>query len=130
MKIIIIDDNEDFRKNIEHLIKTKYNYHLLASFSSGDEFIKLHGKYNPDIVLMDIAMPGSDGYVTTKKLMWQNPNLKIIAITMFTEKAYLQKLIETGFKGCVFKTNLFSELQTAIEKVNKGEFYFPEDISM
>ena len=80
MKIIIIDDNEEFRKNIEHLVETKFNYSLLASFSSGDEYMQCHGIYSPDIILMDISMPGSDGYVITKKLMWQNPNLKIIAI--------------------------------------------------
>ena len=129
MKIIIIDDNKEFRLSLEHLIVQKLNYRLLGSFESGEAFLAVSTQYNPDIVLMDISMPGTDGYETTKKLIWRNPNLKIIAITMFTDKAYLKKLIENGFKGCVYKTNIYKELGKAITTVQNNNYYFPGDIN-
>jgi DNA-binding NarL/FixJ family response regulator len=78
---------------------------------------------------MDISMPGIDGYTVTKMINWNNVHLKVIAVTMFTNKAYLEKLIGAGFKGCVFKSDVFKELPVAIEEVSKGQYYWPVNIN-
>lgn len=129
MKIIIVDDNNEFREHTEFFITHKLKHQVVGSFSSGIEFVKRYAEYNPDIVLMDISMPDLDGYEVTKMLNWQDENLKIIAVTMFTDLAYLHKLIEVGFKGCVFKSSIFNELADAIDVVEKGHYYWPESMS-
>lgn len=129
MKIIIIDDNNEFREHIAFFLKQKLHHKVIGSFSSGVEFVKKHLDYNPDVVLMDISMPDLDGYEITKMLNWQDENLKIIAVTMFTDLAYLHKLIEVGFKGCVFKSEIFNKLNDAINLVSEGHYCWPESIS-
>lgn len=129
MKIIVIDDNNEFREHVSFFLKQKLQHQVIGSFSSGVEFVKKYSNYNPDIVLMDISMPDLDGYEITKMLNWQDENLNIIAVTMFTDLAYLHKLIEVGFKGCVFKSEIFNKLADAINMVNQGQYYWPESIS-
>lgn len=128
MNIIIVDDNKEFRESLTLLIQNKLGYSVVATFSDGIKFYKNLYNYEADVILMDISMPGDDGYETTKKVFWEKPNLKIIAITMFTEKAYLQKLIEAGFKGCVYKSKIYSELKQAIDEVYNGNLFFPNNI--
>jgi DNA-binding NarL/FixJ family response regulator len=129
MKIILVDDNKEFLENLEFFIVQKLGYKVLASFSDGMEFYKKISNYKPDIILMDISMPGIDGYTVTKMINWNNVHLKVIAVTMFTNKAYLEKLIGAGFKGCVFKSDVFKELPVAIEEVSKGQYYWPVNIN-
>jgi DNA-binding NarL/FixJ family response regulator len=79
---------------------------------------------------MDIEMPQLNGIEATKQMLWQNNNVYFIAITMYEEKAYLTELIRSGFKACVFKNNVYEELDKAIYKVCNGEFYYPDEIKL
>jgi len=129
MKIIIVDDNNEFREHISFFITHKLKYQVIGSFDSGVEFVKKYSNYNPDIVLMDISMPDLDGYEVTKMLNWQDEHLKIIAVTMFTDLAYLHKLIEVGFKGCVYKSDIYNKLSEAVTMVDQGLYYWPESLN-
>lgn len=124
MKLILVDDNKEFRESMKIFLETKLKHQVIASFSDGKSFCDSYKQYNPDIILMDISMPEMDGYEATKVVNWEKSHIKIIAVTMFKNKAYLQKLIEFGFKACVLKTNVFNELGVALEKVYNGEQYF------
>jgi DNA-binding NarL/FixJ family response regulator len=79
---------------------------------------------------MDIAMEQMDGIEATKLVLWREPQLKIIAVTMHSEKVYLLQLIEAGFKGCVFKPEIFNQLSYAIETVLEGKLFIPDNISI
>ena len=129
MKLILVDDNKEFLENLEFFIEQKLGHSVIASYTNGMDFYKDISKFKPDIILMDISMPGADGYTITKMVNWNNVHLKVIAVTMFTNKAYLQKLIGAGFKGCVYKSNVFRDLPVAINEVHKGLYYWPSDIN-
>ena len=85
---------------------------------------------NIDLIFMDIMMPEIDGIELTKKILWINNSLKIIAITMHNDRVYLQTLIEAGFVGCIFKNTLFTELPLAIKTIVEGKRYFPKNITI
>lgn len=128
IKIILTDDNDPFRNALKNVLINKFNADIIGEASSGAEFLKLTNLHLADIILMDVMIPDIDGITLTKETLWLQPTLRFIAITMHYDKVYLTTLMEAGFKGCVFKSNIFSEISGAISKVMSGRLYFPSDI--
>lgn len=129
--IIIVDDNIEFRKNLKTFVEYELNFNITGEASNGIEFLELLSNNNSaDIILMDIAMDLMDGFEATLSALRDNSRIKIIAITMHIESIFLLKLVQAGFKGCVFKSNIFDELEKAINKVMSGELYFPKNIKI
>jgi DNA-binding NarL/FixJ family response regulator len=127
MNIIVVDDNEIFREGLKYYLHNVLNHKVIAMAENGVEFMKLDAS-KADIILMDIEMPKLNGVETVKKALWQNYLLKFIAITNYTNKAYLRQLIGAGFKACVFKINIFEEIAPAISSVMDNHLHFPKDI--
>lgn len=130
LNIILVDDNESFREALKKILVTKYNANIVAEASSGEEFQQIQNLRKADIILMDVMIPDIDGIKLTKKALWIDSSLKFIAITLHYDKVYLETLLEAGFKGCIFKNNIFSELEPAIETVLNNRYYFPQNISI
>ena len=128
LKIFIVDDNRSFRDAAKQYLKNELNHEIIGEASNGAEFLEKVKTLNPDIVLMDLQMPEIDGIAAAKKWNIINSTGKVLAVTMFTEKAYLLRLIESGFKGCIFKTRFFADIVKAINTVYHGELYFPIDL--
>jgi len=126
INIIIVDDNIQFRTSLKDLLINKCKLNVIAEAADGHEFLKLPKTLLPDIVLMDLSMPTIDGFAATKKYFWDFPKSKIIAVTNHTEMAYLRRMIEVGFKGCIFKSNCFNEIENAIATVMSGALWFPQ----
>lgn len=129
LKIGLVDDSIHFRHALSFFLKIELKVQIIAEASNAKEFWMNSDFYSADIILMDIIMPEIDGVTLTKQIL-QLKDFKIIAITLHYDKVYLISLIEAGFKGCIFKNNLFTELKLAIDKVSKGQYYFPENIMM
>ncbi|MDF1547225.1 MAG: response regulator transcription factor [Bacteroidales bacterium] len=129
MNIFIVDDNQQFREAIKIYIKQILNHNIVGEAENGLDFLQ-HYQYSNDIVLMDLNMPELDGYHAVQKAINGDLRIKAIAVTMFKDNAYLLKLIAMGFKGCVFKSEIFKKLPAAIHEVSKGNLYFPEDINL
>jgi DNA-binding NarL/FixJ family response regulator len=130
MRIIVVDDNDNFRSDLKFFIEHKLHHKIIAEAASGEEFLKIAPGNNVDIILTDISMKEIDGFNTVKQATNKFPYLKFIAITMYIEKVYLMKLIESGFKGCVFKNELYDKLELAIQTVSSGHMFFPDDLDI
>lgn len=130
LNIILVDDNNAFRKALKMLLEKHYHAKIIAEASSAKEFMKLEIENKIDLIFMDIMMPEIDGIALTKNILWKNNSLKIIAITMHTDRVYLQTLIEAGFVGCIFKNTLFTELPVALKTIVDGKRYFPKNINI
>lgn len=130
MKAIIIDDSNSIRDNLEIYLQTELNIDVLASFNNGSDFLNYPDSHKADFILMDICMPGLDGIDTSKSYLWEYPSKKIIAITMYRDKAYLYQLIGAGIKGCVLKDQIYHDLPEAIKTVLNNQFYFPDEIAI
>jgi len=128
LKIIIVDDNDTFRNAVKLYLQNEMNCEVIADVSDGKEFLQLSNIRFADIILMDIQMPEIDGINATQDWCKLYPATRIIAITMFTDKAYLLPLIEAGFKGCIYKTNFFSKIGEAIDHIMKGGLYFEQEL--
>jgi len=130
MKIILVDDNVTFREGLRFFIEQITDYNIIAEASNGREFLELNNISDSDIILIDLSMPGIDGIEAAKQILWRYPNLKLIAITMYQDMAYLTRLVEAGFKGCVFKTCIDSDLIDALKTVITGKFFFPKNLKL
>jgi len=128
LRIFLVDDNETFRKAIKQFLEIELNCEIVGEAENGKHFLENYQVPLADIVLMDIQMPEIDGITATKKWCMINPQTKVIAVTLFTEKAYLLPLIEAGFKGCIFKSDFFNEILNAIDAVMHGRMFFSNNM--
>lgn len=128
LKIILVDDNAQFRQSMKEVLEVEFSATIIAEASNGAEFLQLTDLPIVDIVLMDLSMPELNGVTTTQRYIYENLKAKVIAVTMFTDQAYLDQLIAAGFKGCIFKHDFFSEIKDAIQVVARGGVYFPKTI--
>lgn len=130
INIIIVDDNELFRGVISKFLINEYEFNIIGIASSASEFFSFRNITMADVILMDLQMPDKDGFAITKKLLMDFRDIKVIAVTMHSEIAFLQELINVGFKGCVFKNEVFQKVEEAIHAVINGKYYFPAGIKL
>jgi DNA-binding NarL/FixJ family response regulator len=128
LKIIIVDDHPLFREGIKLLIEKENIGKVIGEAENGVEFLNILKKSKPDLVLMDIDMPVMDGYEASKLAKAKYPNLKIIVISMFSDKDNYENMISAGVSGFVLKTSGKHEMEKAISNVAKGESYFSAEL--
>lgn len=127
-KCILVDDNITFRSAFKNLLINAYNAQIIGEAGNYEELQNIKNIDRANIIFMDLTMPEKNGIEITKELIWEYSKLKIVAITMHTDKVYLNSLIEAGFKGCIFKADLFDFIHEAITRVMDGKYFFPDDI--
>ncbi|MDP4186872.1 MAG: response regulator transcription factor [Bacteroidota bacterium] len=128
ISVFLVDDHDMFRDGVKLLLSSENEAEVVAEARNGKEFLENLGKINPDIVLMDIAMPEMDGIEASRLALEKNPNLKILALTMYGDEKYYYQMIQTGIQGFVLKSSGISELTRAISEVYAGGNYFSNEI--
>ena len=130
LNIIIVDDNKAFLKGLSSFIQKINEFNLIAQFQSGQELLEYSRIGIADIILLDIEMPEMNGIEAARIINYDYPRAKIIAITMYQDKIYLQQLIEAGFHGFVNKASVPEKLIETIHNVNANKFLFPENLNI
>lgn len=128
IKIFIADDHAIFRDGLRTLLSNISGLEVLEEAANGLEMLKKLETCQPDIILTDISMPEMDGIEATEKALERFPDLKIIALTSYTDHIYYYKMIKAGVQGFVLKKAGKDELEEAIHLVMEGKNYFPQDI--
>jgi DNA-binding NarL/FixJ family response regulator len=127
-RVIVVDDHSLFRNGLKLLLNSFSNIKLIAEASNGNEFLELLKKETPDVVLMDIDMPGLNGVDATRIALEQYPDLKIISLSMFGEEEYYYRMIEAGAKGFLLKNSEINDVRKAIMNVAEGGNYFSQEL--
>ena len=120
VKIIIVEDNDIIREGFELLINSMNNYEVAETFSSCEDAIKKAVKLDPDVILMDIELPGMNGIEGTKKLKAMLPNTDIIVITIHENSDLVFQALCAGASGYMTKNTDHSKLLDAIDEVIRG----------
>jgi DNA-binding NarL/FixJ family response regulator len=126
--LAVVDDHDLFREGIMLVLRQIPGYHILFDASDGELFLEKLRTQKPDIVLMDVNMPRMDGVAATAQALALCPDLKIIALTMFSDHLHYSQMIQAGVKGFMLKKGNKQELQQAINEVFKGGVYFSQEI--
>lgn len=126
LKLLIVDDNDFFRNGLK-LMLARLDYVLqIDEAKNGVEFMEKLNVVHPDLVLMDIKMPGMDGIEATRNATHDNHDLKIIAFSMFSNENYMHKMIEAGAMGYILKDSGIDEIEKAIQSVMNNKHYYSE----
>jgi DNA-binding NarL/FixJ family response regulator len=125
IQIIIVDDNPIFLEGIVTYLKRTKDYEIVACYHSGLVLLENINKYRPDLILLDIEMPGLNGIETARKLNFHNADQKLIAITLYHDNVYIKQLIEAGFRGFVNKNSVAESLSLVMDRVLRNELVFP-----
>lgn len=126
--IAVVDDHELFREGIILVLRQIRGFNVVFDAASGYDFLKYLQTSKPDVVLMDINMPGMNGVETTIKALQKHPDLKVIAVTMLSDTLHSMQMIEAGVKGFVLKKGNKNELRQAVTEVFNGGNYFSQEI--
>ena len=128
LHIMIVDDHKLFRDGLKLLLKSHPFICEISEASSGEEFLEYLPKIKPDVVIMDISMPGMNGIDATKKAIGMMPNLKVIALSMYGDEEYYSNMISAGAKAFLLKNSDIDEVYNAILSVCEGRNYFSQEI--
>ena len=124
-KIFLIDDHVLLRDALATLINNFDECEVVAVASEGEELIKLlHSGIKPDIVILDLNMPGMDGYATAEWLKKNRPEIKILILTMYDSEVALIRLLQTGVRGFLKKDIHPNDLKIAIFSVAEDGYYY------
>lgn len=122
IKILIADDHQLVRVGIRRLLEDEKDFKVVGEAADGKEAIEQVKKLNPDVVLMDVAMPGMDGMEATKRLVKKRKEpAKVVILTMHADEHYAARLLRMGASGYVVKDAAPAELAEAIRTVHDGK---------
>src|SRR5688572_21141083 len=123
IKVAIADDYKIFRKGVILSLRTYTNLKFMLEAENGDELIKSIPGNEPDVILMDLRMPGKDGIETTKIISKQYPQIKIVILTMYDDEKFVYHLMENGAHGYLLKNAEPQEIRRAIMDVHEKGYY-------
>ncbi|OZQ58905.1 DNA-binding response regulator [Paenibacillus sp. VTT E-133280] len=121
IKVLLVDDHEMVRIGLAAVLGTEDGIEVVGEAGSGEEGIRLAQEYNPDVVLMDLVMDGMDGIETTKQLMKQYPEIKVIVLTSYLDDEKMYPVIEAGAFSYLLKTSRATEVADAIRAAARGQ---------
>lgn len=120
IRVMVVDDHSLVRKGIRFSLEVFDDIELVAEADSGEQALRLCEELRPDIVLMDVVMPGMDGVKTTRLLRERNPEVQVIVLTSFEEGELVQGALRAGAIGYLLKNVAIDELAAAIRSARRG----------
>lgn len=129
INVLLVDDHQLVRSGINRILQDAEGISVIGEASSGEEAITITREIGPDVVLMDVSMPGIGGIEATRKLLRVNEKIKIIALTVYAGEPYPTSLLEAGASGYLTKGCDVLEIVNAIKTVMRGERYLGKDVA-
>jgi len=128
INVLLVDDHTIVREGLRSLI-SEYNYiKVIGEANDVFEMLNLLKSIKPDIIILDISLPGVNGLDAIKKIFRINPKVKIIILSMYSDKEFIYRSLKLGAKGYLVKKNAAKDLIAAIEAVQRGEVYLSPTI--
>ncbi len=129
IRIIVVDDHQLVRTGTRRLLEDAPGFNVIADAGSGEEAVELVQELKPDIVLMDIQMPGIGGLEATRRCLRAHPEVKVLVVSIYEDEPYPSKLLNVGAAGYLTKRADIKEMLLAIKKVHAGQRYISAEIA-
>jgi two-component system response regulator NreC len=129
IRLMLVDDHEMVRAGLRALLKGNAEMEVVAEAADGENDVALAKTIQPDVILMDIALPGMNGIEATRQIRAENPKVQVLAVTAQDSPEYFFELMKAEAVGYVLKEATPTELYTAIRAAHRGEAYFYPSIA-
>jgi DNA-binding NarL/FixJ family response regulator len=121
--ILLVDDHQILRQGLQSLLNRHPDLKVIGEAGDGRAAVQLARELSPDVVVMDVAMPGLNGIDATRQMVLAHPNTKVIALSMHRDRRFAEEMLRAGAKAYLVKDEAFEELAEAIRTVLSGRVY-------
>jgi DNA-binding NarL/FixJ family response regulator len=128
IKIVLADDHNIVRKGLRALLSGESEFEVIGEASNGLETLEVAERLQPDILILDLMMPGMNGLEVTSRLTKICPRIRIVILSMHCNEAYIYEALRSGAKAYILKDNTADELITAVRHVRDGLSYFSSSL--
>jgi DNA-binding NarL/FixJ family response regulator len=130
MRVVLVDNHALVRAGLRLLLSAESDIAVVADVDSGEEALEAVARHSPDVVVMDLSMPGMSGLECTRHLAGCAPRTRILVLTRFIDYAHMREAIEAGASGYVLKSASASQLVEALRAVGEGRFYIDPGVQL
>lgn len=129
IRILLVDDHKIVRTGLRSLIDGQSGMLVVAEADNGRAAMQLIGELRPDVVIMDVAMPDLNGMEATRRIVADSPGVKVIALSMHSDRRFVTGMLEAGASGYLLKDCAFEELTSAIRAVVRKQAYISPGVA-
>ena len=129
IRVVLVDDHALVRQGFRRILEDDPEIAVVGEASNGMEAVGLVKKADPDVVVMDMAMPEMNGLHATMELVKQRPGTKVLILSMYSDEQYVRNALDSGAKGYILKNAIENDLTRAVKAVAAGEQYLSPDLA-
>ena len=129
IRVLLVDDHELMRQGLRSILEREADVVVVGEASNGREAVVLSRTLAPDVVLMDVAMKGSNGIEATRQIRAESPDVKVLALSSHSDTRYVAAMLDAGASGYVLKANAYDDLRRALDAFQKGRSYLCPDVT-
>jgi DNA-binding NarL/FixJ family response regulator len=129
IRILLADDHAVVRQGFKMILASQPDFEIVGEAGNGNEALEMAESLNPDIVVMDVAMPELNGIEATRRLATTSPRARVLALSMHKDSVYVREILRAGARGYLLKDAIDRDLLEAVRAVARGEGYISPAVS-
>jgi two-component system NarL family response regulator len=129
IRIMLVDDHTMVREALRVVLERDSGMKVVAEVGDGETALRMAKELSPDVVVMDVAMPGLSGIETTRRLRAKHPNIKVLALSTYLDRRTVQQMLDVGASGYIVKSAAGNELMQGIRSVVEGRSYLCSEVT-
>ena len=129
INIILVDDHAVVRAGVRRLLEQEPLFDVIGEAESGERAYQLFGELNPDVMVMDLSMPGMGGLEAIRRILMRDEKAKILVLSMHEDLSFANQALKLGAKGYLIKNTLGDDLVKAIEAISQGDIFLSDEIA-
>ncbi len=129
IRILLVDDHPVVRHGFKMILAAQVDMEIVGEAGNGREALDLAGQLQPDVIVMDVAMPELNGIEATRRVGGVSPRSRVLALSMHKDSVYVREILRAGARGYLLKESIASDLLAAVRAIARGEGYLSPGVS-
>jgi len=129
INIILVDDHAVVRAGVRRLLEQEPSFDVIGEAESGEKAYQLFGELNPDVMVIDLSMPGMGGLESIRRILMRDEKARILVLSMHEDLSFANQALKLGAKGYLIKNTLGDDLVKAIEAISQGDIFLSDEIA-